>query len=56
MTRSVELAALDLRYESYRMRNPVVEARLLAAIADPHRIGATSARSGLGSGTRHLSP
>ena len=34
MTRSVELAALDLRYESYRMRNPAVEARLLASIAE----------------------
>ena len=34
MARSVELAALDLRYESYRMRNPAVEARLLAAIAE----------------------
>ena len=34
MTRSVELLALDLRYESYRMRNPAVEARLLASIAE----------------------
>lgn len=34
MARSVELATLDLRYESYRMKNPVVEARLLAAIAE----------------------
>jgi predicted transcriptional regulator len=34
MTRSVELAALDLRYESYRMRNPAAEARLLASIAE----------------------
>ena len=34
MTRSVELAALDLRYEGYRMRNPTAEARLLAAIAE----------------------
>ena len=34
MTRSVELSALDLRYEGYRMRNPAVEARLLAAIAE----------------------
>jgi len=33
MTSSVELAALDLRYESYRMRNPAAEARLLASIA-----------------------
>jgi predicted transcriptional regulator len=34
MTRSVEVSALDLRYESYRMRNPAVEARLLASIAE----------------------
>ena len=34
MTRSVELAALDLRYESYRMRNPAAEARLLASLAE----------------------
>ena len=34
MTRSVELATLDLRYESYRMRNPAAEARLLASIAE----------------------
>jgi predicted transcriptional regulator len=34
MTRSVELSALDLRYESYRMRNPAVEARLLSSIAE----------------------
>jgi len=34
MEREIELAALDLRYESYRMRNPAAEARLLAAIAE----------------------
>ena len=34
MTGSVELAALDLRYEGYRMRNPAAEARLLASIAE----------------------
>lgn len=34
MTRSVELSALDLRYESYRMRNPAAEARLLGSIAE----------------------
>ncbi len=33
MGREVELATLDLRYESYRMRNPALEARLLASIA-----------------------
>jgi KorB domain len=34
MEREIELAALDLRYESYRMKNPALEARLLAAIAE----------------------
>jgi hypothetical protein len=34
MGREVELTALDLRYESYRMKNPAVEARLLASIAE----------------------
>src|SRR5215472_12121164 len=34
MEREIELAALDLRYEGYRMKNPAVEARLLAAIAE----------------------
>jgi predicted transcriptional regulator len=34
MSRSVELSALDLRYESYRMRNPAAEARLLASLAE----------------------
>ena len=33
MGREIELAALDLRYESYRMKNPALEARLLASIA-----------------------
>ena len=33
MGREVELSTLDLRYESYRMRNPGLEARLLASIA-----------------------
>jgi len=34
MARDVELSALDLRYESYRMRNSAKEARLFASIAD----------------------
>ncbi len=34
MLREVEISTLDLRYESYRMRNSVKEARLLASIAD----------------------
>jgi hypothetical protein len=33
MGREVELSTLDLRYEGYRMRNPALEARLLASIA-----------------------
>jgi predicted transcriptional regulator len=33
MAREVELSGLDLRYESYRMRNPALEARLLSSIA-----------------------
>ena len=33
MMREVELSALDLRYESYRMKNPGLEARLLTSIA-----------------------
>lgn len=33
MAREVELSALDLRYESYRMRQPAAEARLLTSIA-----------------------
>jgi len=34
MEREIELAALDLRYESYRMKNPAAEARLLASMAE----------------------
>jgi len=34
MTREVELSTLDLRYEGYRMRQPAIEARLLASIAE----------------------
>ncbi len=33
MGREVELSALDLRYESYRMKNPALESRLLSSIA-----------------------
>lgn len=33
MGREVEISTLDLRYEGYRMRNPALEARLLASIA-----------------------
>jgi len=33
MVREIELATLDLRYESYRMRNSAQEARLLSSIA-----------------------
>lgn len=34
MAREVDLSTLDLRYESYRMRNPALEAQLLASIAE----------------------
>ena len=34
MVREVEISTLDLRYESYRMRQHAVEARLLASIAE----------------------
>lgn len=34
MGREVELSSLDLRYESHRMRNAALEARLLASIAE----------------------
>jgi hypothetical protein len=34
MVREVELATLDVRYESYRLRQRAVEARLLASIAE----------------------
>lgn len=33
MGQEIELAELDVRYESYRMKNPALEKRLLAAIA-----------------------
>src|SRR5213078_2037719 len=33
MGQEVELSALDLRYESYRMKNPALEGRMLASIA-----------------------
>jgi len=34
MVREIEISTLDLRYESYRMRQHAVEARLLASIAE----------------------
>ena len=34
MARDVERSTLDLRYESYRMKNPALEARVLASIAE----------------------
>ena len=33
LTREIELSTLDLRYESYRMKQPAAEARLLASIS-----------------------
>jgi len=34
MAQDVELSSFDLRYESYRLKNPALEARLLASIAE----------------------
>ena len=34
MPREIEITNLDLRYESYRMRNNAQEKRLLASIAE----------------------
>jgi predicted transcriptional regulator len=34
MMRNIELSALDRKYESYRMKNPAAEARLLASISE----------------------
>jgi hypothetical protein len=34
MAHEVELSTVDLRYESYRMRNPALESRLLASIVE----------------------
>ncbi|MEK7766250.1 MAG: chromosome partitioning protein ParB, partial [bacterium] len=34
MAEEVDLSTFDLRYESYRMRNPTQEARLLASITE----------------------
>ena len=34
MEREAELSTFDLRYESYRMKNPALEARVLASIAE----------------------
>ena len=33
MTNEVELASLDLRYQSFRLKQPALEERLLASIA-----------------------
>jgi len=32
MSREIEISSLDLRYESYRMKNPALEGKLLASI------------------------
>ena len=34
MVEEIELSTIDLRYESCRLKNPVLEARLLASIAE----------------------
>ena len=51
MFRQIELSSLDLRYESYRMRNPAQEGELLASISVR---GIESALEGVDAGERHL--
>ena len=51
MAREVEISSLDVRYESYRMRNPGLEARLLASIMER---GIEEPLEGVESGGRSL--
>ena len=51
MAREVELSSLDVRYESYRMRDPGQEARLLASIIER---GIEEPLEGVDSGGRSL--
>jgi hypothetical protein len=45
MANEVELASLDLRYESFRLKQAALEERLLSSIAQPqHRPGHYPAR------------
>jgi hypothetical protein len=51
MIREIELSAFDLRYESYRMKNPGLEARLIASIAQR---GIEEPLEGVDTGERRL--
>lgn len=51
MGQEIELAELDVRYESYRMRSPALEKRLLASIAQR---GIEQALEGTASGERKI--
>ena len=51
MAQEIELAELDVRYENYRMKNPALEKRLLASIAQR---GIEQALEGAASGERKI--
>ena len=51
MSRQIEISSLDLRYESYRVRNSAQEAELLASISER---GIESALEGVDTGEGHL--
>jgi hypothetical protein len=51
MAEAIELSTIDLRYESYRLKNPAHEARLLASIAER---GIEEPLEGVGTGERRI--
>ena len=51
MSREVEISTLDLRYESYRMRNSAQEAKLTASIAEQ---GIEEPLEGVDTGAKHI--
>ena len=51
MSREIEISELDLRYESYRMRSSVQEAKLTASIAER---GIEEPLEGVDTGARHI--
>src|SRR5437588_11675992 len=51
MGQEMELAQLDVRYENYRMKNPALEKRLLASIAQH---GIEQAVEGTAAGERKI--
>ena len=51
MAQEVEISAFDLRYESYRMKNPALEARLLTSI---HERGVEEPLEGVDAGERKI--